>query len=87
MTRIVSNDLGDVSYDDLPSFVPSPRHSEPPELETTGNEYQSEWARGDDVEDEETYLRFAKEFPTPAEELGKAKTIFKIILEEQKERN
>ena len=84
----VSNDLGDVSYDDLPSFVPSPRHSEPPKLKTTGNKYQSEWARGDDVEDEEKYLRFAKEFPTPAEELGEAKTIFKkIILEEQKERN
>ena len=79
-----SNDLGDMLYDDLPSFVHSPRHSEPPELKTTGNEYQSEWARGDVVEDEETYLRFAKEFPTPAEELGEAKTIFEIILEEQK---
>jgi hypothetical protein len=77
-------DLDDVPYDD---FVPLPRHNESPELETTGNEHQ--WARKpriEDVEDEETYLRYAREFPTPAEEFGDAKTVFKEIFDDQKKK-
>ena len=39
------------------------------------------------MEGEETYTRYARDFPTPAEELGDAKTIFEEIFEEQKENN
>jgi hypothetical protein len=71
--------------DDAP-FIPSPMHEpsrrleQSPELETTENQYK--WTRGEAVE-EETYQRFAREFPTPAEELGDGKTIFEEILEDQ----
>lgn len=81
---IVPPDLGDVSYNDLPPFEPSPRHDESPEPETTGNEHQYKWTRG---EDEETYPRYAREFPIPAEELGEAKTVFEEIFDDQKEKN
>lgn len=74
-------DPSDVPYND---FQPSPRHhDESPELETTWNE----WARGNEEEDKGTYLRYAREFPTQAEELGDAKTIFEEIFEKQKEEN
>ena len=77
-------DQGNVS-NDFPPFIPSPRHAdESPELDL---EYQSIWTRGNKVEDEETYTRYARDFPTPAEELGDAKTIFEEIFEEQKENN
>ena len=36
------------------------------------------------MEDEETYPRYAKEFPTSAEELGEAKTAFEYIFEDQR---
>jgi hypothetical protein len=36
------------------------------------------------VEDEEMYPRYAKEFPTSAEELGEAKTAFEDIFEDQR---
>jgi len=79
-----SSELGDALYDDFPLFVPSPRHDRSPELETDGNDYQADW---EEAEDGETYLRYAREFPTTADVLGDAKTIFENILEEQMEKN
>jgi len=38
----------------------------------------------EEVEDEETYPRYVKEFPTRAEELGDGKMAFEEIFEEQK---
>jgi hypothetical protein len=75
----------DISYNDFPPFVPSPRHDPSPEPGTIGNEHQ--WTQGEEAENEDTYLRYAREFPTPAEELGDAKTVFELIFEDQKERN
>ena len=80
-------DLGNELYNNFPPFVPSPRHDESPELEATGNDYQYKRATGDEAEDEETYMRYAREFPTPAEELRDAKTIFEEIFEDQKGKN
>lgn len=78
--------VGDVPYDDFPPFVPSPSHDESPEPGTTGNEHQ--WARIENVEDKEIYpgIRYARDFPTPAEELGDAKTVFEEIFYDQKEK-
>jgi hypothetical protein len=85
----VPAELGDVSYynDTPPPFVPSPRHNVSPEPETTENKHQSQRARVEEVEDEETYQRYARDFPTPADELGDAKTVFEEIFDNQKEKN
>jgi hypothetical protein len=87
----VPGNLGDASYDNIPSppepFVPSPRHDESPELETSEDEHQSQRARVEEVEDEETYQRYAREFPTPADELGDGKTIFEEIFDDQREKD
>ena len=75
---------GDIPIDDIPPFVPSPRNTDSPEPEPTGVEHQSKRARVEEVEDEETYLRYVKEFPTTAEEFGDGKTAFEQIFEEQR---
>jgi len=73
----------DAPVDDLPPFVPSPRNNSP-EPEPTGDEHQSKRARVEDVDDEDNYHRYARDFPTPTEELGEAKTAFEEIFEEQR---
>jgi hypothetical protein len=78
-----SVDHGDISYDDVPPFLPSPRHVDSPEPELAENQHQSKRARVKEVEDEEAYPRYAKEFPTSAEELGDGKTALEEIFEEQ----
>ena len=74
----------DVLFDDIPSFVPPPRHADSAEPEPAEYDHQSKRARAEEVEDEETYPRYAKEFPTSAEELGEAKTAFEYIFEDQR---
>jgi len=74
----------DTPVDELPPFVPSPRHIDSPEPEPTGNVHQSKRARVEDVEDEDNYNRYARDFPTPTEEFGEAKTTFEEIFEEQR---
>jgi len=74
----------DTPVDELPPFVPSPRHIDSPEPELTGNVHQSKRARVEDVEDEDNYNRYARDFPTPTEEFGEAKTTFEEIFEEQR---
>src|ERR1700692_663721 len=80
----VPADLGDTSFDEFPPFVPSPRHGKSPKLEMTENEHQSKWARVEEVEDEETYPRYAREFSTSAEELGDGKIVFEEIFKDQR---
>jgi len=77
-------DHADVPYEDFKPFVPSPRHIDSPELEPAENQHQSKRVRVEEVEDEETYPRYVKEFPTRAEELGNGKTAFEEIFEEQR---
>ena len=78
-----SVDHGDVFYNGFSPFIPSPRHIDLPKPELAENQHQSKRARVEEVEDEETYPRYAKEFPTSAEELGDGKTAFEGIFEEQ----
>jgi hypothetical protein len=55
-----------------------------PKPELTGDEHQSKWARVEDMEDKDNYHRYVRDFPTPTEELGEAKTTFEEIFEEQR---
>ena len=77
------NDPDGMPVDDILPFVPSPRRVDSPEPGITENEHQSKRARVEEVEDEETYQRYAREFVTSTEELGEAKTVFEEIFEEQ----
>ena len=78
-----SMDHHDISYDDFSPFVPSPRHVDSPEPEPAENQHQSKRARVEEVDDEETYPRYAKEFPTSAKVFGDGKTAFEEIFREQ----
>jgi hypothetical protein len=74
----------DMSFNDISLFVP-PRHVDKSvEPEPVGYRHQSKQARVEEVEDEEAYPRYAKEFPIPAEELGDAKMVFEVIFDDQR---
>ena len=51
--------------------------------EPAENQHQSKRARVEEVDDEETYPRYAKEFPTSAKVFGDGKTAFEEIFREQ----
>jgi hypothetical protein len=76
-------DHADMLDEDFEPFVPSSKHIDSPEPEPAENQHQSKRARVEEVEDEETYPRYVKEFPTRAEELGDGKMAFEEIFEDQ----